>query len=140
MTGAVSSQNAGTSTSCAGRSLSSAHASVEVPHRERPAGHQDLGGQRGGVRRSRRWGRRGQHRLADPQLVGGQHRLVVLLLVLDDHPEHEPALDQRPTVQRGPLEQVEHPAADLGDVPPRLRRGRAAAGAGRSRAGCWKAS
>ena len=31
----------------------------------------------------------------DAQLVGGQHRLVVLLLVLRDHAEGEPVGDQR---------------------------------------------
>ena len=35
-----------------------------------------------------------------PQLVGGQHGLVVLLLVLGDHPEGEPALGQPAAVQR----------------------------------------
>ena len=55
-----------------------------------------------------------QHRSARPQLQGCQHRLVVLLLVLDHHRVREEVL--------GAFERLEHPAADLPPVPARLDR------------------
>ena len=36
---------------------------------------------------------RGEHRRSGPHLVGDQHRLVVLHLVLGDHPEREPVTE-----------------------------------------------
>ena len=73
------------------------------------------------------------------ELVGGQHRLVVLLLVLGDHAEHEAVLEQPPAVQRRAVEHVEHLVADLADVGARLgraeQRQRRPVGAG-----CWNAS
>ena len=54
------------------------------------------------------------------QLVGGQHRLDVLLLVLLDHHERE-QLPGPPSP--APLEPVEDPTADVGDELARLRRG-----------------
>jgi hypothetical protein len=60
--------------------------------------------------------------------VGGQHRLVVLDLVLCDHAERERVGAQRlaeragPPARPGPVDQVEHPAADLAGVPARLLR------------------
>ena len=58
----------------------------------------------------------------DPQLVGGQHRLVVLLLVLHDHAEREPVGDQPAPLQGYRVEQVEHLVADGPHVPARLGR------------------
>jgi hypothetical protein len=52
--------------------------------------------------------------------VGDEHRLVVPLLVLGDHPEGEPRGDQRRPGERGRFEQIEHPAADLAYVVPCL--------------------
>ena len=87
VTGAVSIRNAGRSTGCAGRSLSSAHGSVDVPIVNGPAGHQHLGrGERRGPAAAAGACSTGGARA---QLVGGQHRLVVLLLVLHDHAERE---------------------------------------------------
>ena len=83
-------------------------------HGERAARYQHLGRQ-SGADRGRRWGS-GQHRVAAPQLVGGEHRLGVLLLVLGDHAEDEAALGQPPSVQRGALQQVDHPGPHLADV------------------------
>jgi hypothetical protein len=45
-------------------------------------------------------------------LVGGEHGLVVLLLVLRDHAEQKACFP----LYWGPVEQVEHPAADLAGV------------------------
>ena len=94
-------------------------------HRERAAWHQDLRRQPGrvGVRRGR--GSRGQHRGSGPDLVRDQHGLVVLHLVLGDHPEREPVPDPPPgrepgVAEPGPVEQVQDPAADLMAVGPRL--------------------
>ena len=58
-----------------------------------------------------------QDRLAVAELVGGQHRLDVLLLVLLDH-----HVGEQPLLV-GVLEPVEDPAADVGDEAARLRRG-----------------
>ena len=87
MTGAVSIQNAGRSTTCAGRSLSSAHGSVSVPIVNGPAGTSASAAAGGATAAGRVRGV--QHRRAGAQLVRGEHRLVVLLLVLHDHPEGE---------------------------------------------------
>ncbi len=82
-------------------------------HGERPRRDEHFGGQCGRVGgHGRRWGS-GQGRLALAELVGDQHRLVVLLLVLGDHPEREPGLQQRRTLQRAGGEQVQHPAAHV---------------------------
>jgi hypothetical protein len=54
--------------------------------------------------------------------VGGEHRLVVLLLVLDDHAEGEAVLDQAAAGERRALQQVEDAAAHLAHVVARLAR------------------
>ena len=99
---------------------------VQRPRVRRRA-HREGAGRDQGFRRPRfarrcrrRW--RVQDRIALSQLVGGQHRLGVLLLVLGDHAEHEPALGEPASPQRGLLEQVDDLGADLGDVAPGLRR------------------
>ena len=90
------------------------------PHGERAAGHEDLGREpeRVGWCRVRRPG--GEHRHPGPDLVGDQHRLVVLHLVLRDHPEREPVAEQPRPGEPGPVEQVENPAAHLVAVGPGL--------------------
>jgi len=50
---------------------------------------------------------------AGPKLVSSQHRLVVLLFVLHDHPEGETVLHQPAPLQRGAVQYVEHLVADL---------------------------
>ena len=54
-------------------------------------------------------------------LVRGEHRLVVLLRVLDDHPEGEAVVVETPAVQRGGVQRVERLLADLRDVRACLR-------------------
>ncbi len=101
-------------------------------HGERTAGDEHFGRQDvvGGVRRLGR----GEHRGAVAQLVRDEHGLVVLLLMLRDHAEGEAGVEQRSAVQRGALQDVQHPAADLGDIAVRLvrcqQRQRGARGAG----------
>ena len=124
-----------------GRSLSSAHGSVDGAHRERPGRHQHLGRRPG---RAAAGGGAGACSTggAGAQLVGGQHRLVVLLLVLHDHAEDEPVGDQRPPGRtRRRVEQVEHlVAAPCADVGAGLGRGeQRQRRAGRAR-GCSNAS
>lgn len=86
-------------------------------HGERAAGHQDLGGQRRGAGRRARRLRGRQRDRARTQLMRDQHRLVVLLLVLRDHPEGEAGPDQRgPVTERSGLQHVQGPAAYLGGV------------------------
>jgi hypothetical protein len=90
------------------------------PHDELPAGDEDLGHQGWAARRGRGGdvGIRGGH-----QLQRGQHRLVMLVLVLDHHPVHEALVEQRDSrVELHPVEDVEHAAADHGDMAPGLRR------------------
>ena len=80
---------------CAGRSLSSAHGSVLGAHGERSARYVDFAVR--AVRAARgRDGRIGsvEHRGPPAKLMRGEHRLVVLLLVLGDHAEDEAALEQ----------------------------------------------
>ncbi|CAM5623806.1 hypothetical protein SALBM135S_01129 [Streptomyces alboniger] len=48
--------------------------------------------------------------------MGDEHRLVVLLLVLRDHPEGEARLGERGAVERRLLQHVEDASADLGRV------------------------
>ena len=70
--------------------------------------------------RGPRGGPRGRRRREDgvalSQLVGGEHRLGVLLLVLGDHAEGEGVLEQPPALQRRVVEDVEDLVADLADV------------------------
>ncbi len=89
-------------------------------HRERPRGNEHLGGRRccGGLRRG--WGV--QHGRAGAQLVRGEHRLVVLLLVLHDHSEGEALVHQPPAAQRAGAEGVERLLPHLRHVGARLRR------------------
>jgi hypothetical protein len=54
--------------------------------------------------------------------MGGEHGLVVLLLVLGDHAEGEARVQQRRALQRAGLQQVEHPAAHLVGVAAGLGR------------------
>ena len=91
-------------------------------HRERAARDQHLGG--ADQRRGRRQGvGRREDRVSATQLVGGQHRLVVLVLVLEDHAEHEARVEQRPgRVEPDRVEGVQHLAPDQADVVPGLRR------------------
>lgn len=106
-------------------------------HGERPAGDQDFGGQHV-VGDGRRLGR-GEDRRAVAELVGDEHGLVVLLLMLRDHAEGESGVEQRPAVQRSALQDVQHPAADLGDIAVRFVRREQREG-GALGAGCSKAS
>nr|BFE67975.1 hypothetical protein GCM10020092_012760 [Actinoplanes digitatis] len=99
-------------------------------HGERAAGYQHLAGDRDPGGR-RRFGV--EHGRAVAQLVGGEHGLVVLLLVLDDHAEREAVRDQRPPVEADPVEHVEglvphlvHIGAGLGRAEQRQRRAVAA--------------
>ena len=62
----------------------------------------------------------GEHRRSGPDLVGDQHRLVVLHLMLGDHPEREPVAEQPRPGERRTVEQVQHAAAHLVPVGPRL--------------------
>ena len=99
-----------------------------------PAGHQHLAGDRapaagGGGGACSTGG-------AGAQLVGGEHGLVVLLLVLDDHAEGEPVGDQRAgPSQRHPVEQVERPCPAPSPRTPRASAGSSSGSAGRSRRG-----
>jgi hypothetical protein len=57
------------------------------------------------------------------QLEGGQHGLVVLVLMLDHHAVDETVGQQgRGRIELHPLEDVENPAPNHGDVGPRLGR------------------
>ncbi len=56
------------------------------------------------------------------QLVRREHRLVVLLLVLDDHAEREAVFDESPAFEWRPFEHVEHLVAHRPDVGTRLTR------------------
>ena len=91
-------------------------------HRERATRHHDLSRQAERVGRRGRGQRRGQHRRSLPELVGDQHRLVVLLLVLHDHAERETVIGERCPGEPGPGHNVEHPAADVGRVRAGLAR------------------
>ncbi len=79
---------------------------VDAQH-ELPGRHQHGVGRQQPARRQRR--PRAEQRLAVAELVGGEHGLDVLLLVLLDHDVGEQALPV------GAREPVEHPAADVGD-------------------------
>ena len=86
---------------CAGRSLSSDHGSVvgvDAQH-ELPGRHQHGVGRQRPARRQRR--PRAEQRLAVAQLVGGEHRLDVLLLVLLDHHVGEQAAPASSSARRG---------------------------------------
>ena len=121
---------------CAGRSLSSDHgsSSPSTPSTNGPAGTStDVGGHRPAGRQRRA---RPEQRVAVAQLVRGQHRLDVLLLVLLDHRVGEQVGSASPAA----LEAVEDPAADVGDERARLARASAAAARTRLARGCSKAS
>ena len=60
-------------------------------HRERAAADEYLGRQPGRVGRRRPGGGGGEHRSPGPDLMGDQHRLVVLYLVLGDIPNANPS-------------------------------------------------
>ena len=78
-----------------------------------PAGTSTSGAARTVPRR--RW-RRLQHRCALAQLVGRQHGLVVLLLVLHDHAERERVLGEPPALEPRTVQDVEHLVAHLAHV------------------------
>ena len=80
------------------------------------AGHQHLRRQAQRVRRRRPGRCRGERGRALPQLVGDQHGLVVLLLVLGDHAVGEPVGEQRGPGELGRFQQVHDPAADFPGV------------------------
>ena len=86
------------------------------PHRERTAGNQHLGRKPEHIAGRRAGRRSAQHRPALAKLVRGQHGLVVLLLVLGDHAEHEAAVDELPAGEADPLKQVENPSPDVAGV------------------------
>ena len=104
----------------AGRSLSSDHgsASPSTPSVNGPAGTRTASCPTGRPGRQRRSG--AENGLPLAQLVGGQHRLDVLLLVLLDHDVGEQLTG---TALAGAFERVEDPAADVGDEAASLRRG-----------------
>ncbi|MGX1479254.1 UNVERIFIED_CONTAM: hypothetical protein RKD50_008062 [Streptomyces canus] len=88
-------------------------------HGERAAGDEDFG--RAGEQRGRFRVGGGQGLGALAELMGDQHRLVMLLFVLRDHPEGESGLGEPGPVERGALQDVQHPAAYLSRVAPGLR-------------------
>ncbi len=127
VTGVVSRKNGATSTACAGRSLSSAQGSVEVPMVNGPPGTSTSDGSRSVSA--------GAGPGAGAVSTGAPARIWWVIsivssccdLVLGDHAEREPVAEQpRAAVlqaaEPGPLQQVEHPAAHLAAVGPRLRR------------------
>ena len=90
---------------------------------ERAARDEDLAS-RGGrsVTRPRRLHRRVVDAVP-PQLKRGEHRLDVLVLVLDDHPVDEPVREERVrAIELDPVEDRERPRADGVHVRPRLGR------------------
>ncbi len=147
VTGVVSMKNGATGTVCAGRSLSSAHGSVEVPMVNGPPGTRTSGGSRNASAGAGPGDGAASTGAPGPDLVSDQHRLVVLHLVLGDHPEREPSAEQlRAPVLQDPVlqdpvlqnpvlqdpvlqdtepsavQQVEDPAAHLVAVGSRPRR------------------
>jgi hypothetical protein len=104
--------------------LSSAHGSIDVPISNTPPGTEHLGGQPAAT-----GGGGGASSTGAParQLVRREHRLVVLLLVLRDHPEREGVVDQlTPAVELHVVQDVHDLVPHLGHIGPRLA-GRAAA-------------
>ncbi len=79
---------------------------------------------------------RAQHRGPASQLVGREHGLDVLLLVLLHHDEGEQGLR---VVLAHPVERVQDPSTHVGDVGPGLRGGSSGRST-RSARGCSKAS
>lgn len=94
------------------------------PHGERAPGNQDVVREPLGVGGCGRGGR-GERGRARTQLMGDQHRLVVLLFVLRDHAEGEAGALQRASalVQRCALQQVQCPPPYVGGVRPGLGGG-----------------
>ena len=90
-------------------------------HGERAAGDEHLGGGAAATAAGGGGGARSTG-VAAAQLVGGEHRLGVLLLVLGDHAEREGVLEQPPPLQRRVVEDVEDLVADLADVGAGLHR------------------
>ena len=122
-----------------GRALVVVRPGLDVgAHHEGAAGHEDLRRERLGCRGNGAGGRQGVVGRA-PQLDGGGHGLVVLLLVLHDHPVHQaPVEEGRRFVEVHPIEHVEdapshvaHVAAGVGGaeqgeggpVAPRVQEG-----------------
>ncbi len=87
-------------------------------HRERAAGDEDFGRAREQRDRLRVGGR--QRLWPGAELMGDQHRFVVLLFVLGDHPEGEAHVGEPGPAEGVALQYVRHPAAHLGRVLPRL--------------------
>ena len=97
-------RNAGTSTTCAGRSLSYAHGSVDVPIANGPPSTSTSSGRSRRVRARRaRSVARVRMREVVHELDGREHRLVVLVLVVDDQPVDEPVGEQRVVARRASL-------------------------------------
>ncbi len=94
VTGVVSMRNAGTSTTCAGRSLSYAHGSVEVPITNSPAGTSTSGGSSAGSGPGAPGSVTGTRVRVVHELDGGQHRLDVLVLVVDHEAVDEPTREE----------------------------------------------
>jgi hypothetical protein len=91
-------------------------------HHERATLHQHLIGV--GRRRGRRWRVQADVTVPLGQLEGGQHGLVVLVLVLDDHAVHEAAGHEgEGRIELDALEQAQGPVPHLGQVGPGLARG-----------------
>jgi hypothetical protein len=80
-----------------------------------------------------------QYGRAGAELVRGEHRLGVLLLVLHDHSEGEALLHQPPAAQRAGGERVERLLADLRHVGAGLGGPSSGSSTGWP-AECWKAS
>ena len=127
-------------TSWAGRSLSYAQGVVSVPIANVPPGTRtsvvggmlagaDAGPVRVGVREVLH------------ELDGGEQGLVVLVLVLHDHPVDEPVGEERiPGVEHGRVEDGECPGAHVARRTPRAPAGSRIGSDGRSRRGCLNAS
>ena len=92
-------------------------------HAERAARHGHLGRQPQRVGRRRAGRRGGQHRGALADLVGDQHRLVVLDLVLGDHPEREPVAEQPRAAPQGSRTGPARAGRGPGPGPPARRPG-----------------
>ncbi len=89
-------------------------------HREGSAGNQHLGGQPRDAAGKHPWIRsnRVQDGFTHPELMRRQHGLGVLLFVLDHHAEGEPGLQQRRTLERDAVQDVQCLGAHLCKVPP----------------------
>ena len=123
VTGAVSMKNGATCTVCAGRSLSSAHGCVEVPIVNGPPGTMTSGGSRNASAGAGGGGAAAR--------TGAPARIWWVISMVSScctscwaiMPNANPPSSRREPVKPGALEQVEHAAAYLVAVGPRLVRG-----------------